>query len=524
MLLASLGHGAGSRADEATGAASDPPDSVGRIAVLSGSVLFQAQPTSVQAAALPNYPLSLGNVVETAPAAAATIDIAAGRFYLDGRTRLRIGALSDGSSAVALEQGALVLHVLRGGDGQVFTVETPKGTLRVDQSGYYEVVADPAGSTSVSAVEGVGQFRTADRGELVLHRGERMVLAEGEPQRGAAVEDDLIRRTAAEIEAIGENTAEAPEHVSTEITGFQDLARYGVWELTNDYGPIWRPQVGSDWSPYSLGQWVDVAPWGNTWIDAAPWGFAPFHYGRWLKLNRRWAWLPGESAAPPVYAPALVSFFDTPKEQGGARRWIALGPEEPYLPPYPVSIVYFRQINAPTLPAVVKVTQITNIVQITNVVQIVERRPVLILNRLVNRPGAPPPKPRSRRPTASLILSQPGPLPPEFQSGLVFRPIVTPPQVRKGAGAAVNAAPSPSVGVAAPQPVTVAAPAQPPAIVIPTMPVPAVSAPVVVTRTLPAGNNVTMGTGAPLGTQATAPSRPTVTFGQSPGPNSVTFP
>jgi len=44
-----------------------------------------------------------------------------------------------------------------------------------------------------------------------------------------------------------------------------------------------------------------------------------------------------------------------------------------------------------------------------------------------------------------------------------------------------------------------------------------------VMRTLPS-NNVTMGTGTPLGTQATAPARPTVTFGAAPSANSVTFP
>jgi hypothetical protein len=36
--------------------------------------------------------------------------------------------------------------------------------------------------------------------------------------------------------------------------------------------------------------------------------------------------------------------------------------------------------------------------------------------------------------------------------------------------------------------------------------------------------NPTLGTGTGLGAQATMPARPTVTFGASPGPNSVTFP
>jgi hypothetical protein len=546
LLLASLLQIAGACADVPPAAAGDPPEAVGRIAVTSGAVSFRVAPSQSATTARLNFPLSLGNVVETAPPAHATIDIAAGRFYLDGGTRLRIGALTDGVSAVMLEQGALVLHVLPGGTGQVFTIETARSAFRVDQPGYYEVEVGQGGApTTVSALEGGAQFRTADHGEQVLHPGERIVFASASaaPQRGTVVEDDLIRRVADEIAAIGENEAAAPEHVSSQITGFQDLARYGIWELTESYGPVWRPQVGSDWTPYSRGQWVDIAPWGQTWVDDAPWGFAPFHYGRWVVLNRRWAWLPGETAAPPVYAPALVSFFDTPKDQGAARRWIPLGPEEPYLPPYRTSIVYFRAINAPALPPVVKITNIVNIVQITNVVQIVNRRPVLIFNRLVNRPGAPPPRPRPRAngtvgPSApAMVVTQSGPLPPQFQTGPSLRPAGSEIRMQTGgpSGSVVIISSSPGPTMGAPEPGFLVTPSQPdpPIIVIRNFPPGSGGGgsgggttpppPVVVPRNIPAANNPTLGTGTGLGTQATMPPPPTVTFGASPGANGVTF-
>jgi hypothetical protein len=528
------------RADTSSSEPIDPPEAAGRIAVMSGTVLFRADPSQAAAPAVLNYPLSLGNVVETAPEAHATIDIAAGRFYLDAGARLRIGALADGSSAVALEQGALVLHVLRGGDGQVFTIATAKGTLRVDQSGYYEVEIG-AGDlpTIVSALEGGAQFLATSQGDLVLHPRDRIALTGGTAQRDVAVEDDLIRRVAAEVEGIGENTAVAPEHVSTQMTGYQDLARYGFWELTESYGPVWKPEVGSDWSPYGRGRWVDVAPWGKTWVDDAPWGFAPFHYGRWIKLNQRWAWLPGDTGTPPVYAPALVSFFDTPKDQKSALRWIPLGPEEPYLPPYPTSIVYFRAINQPAIPAVVKITNIINIVQITNVVKIVKRRPVFVFSRLVNVPGAPPPKPRPRpngiagTTGPAIVVTGSG---PQLQTGVIWRPIVS--ETRTQTGSVVVVSPSQPTTPATtwnepgflvqPTPID-----QQPVVIIrnnPPVVMPGTGAgggttspPVVVTRPMPS-NSVTLGTGTPLGTQATMPSRPTVTFGASPGPNGVTFP
>jgi len=424
----------------------------------------------------------------------------------------------------------LVLHVLKGGDGQVFTVETGKGTLRVDQPGYYEVEAGEGDQpTTVSAVEGGAQFRTVDQGEQVLHPRERIAVG-STLDRGPAVEDDLIRRVAAEVEEIGENDAAAPEHVSPQITGFQDLTRYGMWELTESYGPVWEPQVASDWTPYSQGRWVDIAPWGKTWIDDAPWGFAPFHYGRWVKLSeQRWAWLPGEMDAAPVYAPALVSFFDTPKGQGGARRWIPLGPEEPYLPPYRVSVVYFRQINAPALPPVVNITQITNIVQVTNVVKIVERRPVLILDRLVNRPGAPVPTPK-RHSVTTMVVGQSGQMMLQPQAGPVWHPIISDTHMQQGSVVILN--PAPSVPVPSntssntwnmePGFQVTPAPVDQPIVVLRNQPaVPAGGGttpsppPVVVTRNLPSTSGVTLGT---------TPTRPTVTFGASPGPNSVTFP
>jgi len=195
LLLGSLLQIAVARAETQAPETSDPPDAVGRIAVMSGTVLFRTDPSQTAVPALLNYPLSLGNVVETAPRAHATIDIAAGRFYLDGRAKLRIGALSDGSSVVTLDQGALVLHVMRGGDGQVFTVETGKGSLRIDQPGYYEVEAGEGDQpATVSALEGGAQFRTVDQGEQVLHPGERLAFAGDVPERGAVIEDDLIRR------------------------------------------------------------------------------------------------------------------------------------------------------------------------------------------------------------------------------------------------------------------------------------------------------------------------------------------
>src|SRR6266581_2697258 len=134
------------------------------------------------------------------------------------------------------------------------------------------------------------------------------------------------------------------------MTGAQDLGDYGDWQDGGDYGPVWFPRLlPVGWSPYRMGRWAYVGPWGWTWIDDTPWGFAPFHYGRWVYWRSRWGWVPGAYVAAPVYAPALVAWVGPPGTQqalpGGGVGWFPLAPREPYHPSYRVSITYARSIN-----------------------------------------------------------------------------------------------------------------------------------------------------------------------------------
>src|SRR5205085_11868393 len=106
-----------------------------------------------------------------------------------------------------------------------------------------------------------------------------------------------------------EDRVASTRYVSPQMTGYEDLDRYGSWRTLPEYGAVWTPtRIAADWAPYRHGHWVWVSPWGWTWVDDAPWGFAPFHYGRWVWADSYWAWAPGRIAPRPVYAPALVAF------------------------------------------------------------------------------------------------------------------------------------------------------------------------------------------------------------------------
>jgi hypothetical protein len=84
-----------------------------------------------------------------------------------------------------------------------------------------------------------------------------------------------------------------------------------------------------------------------------PWGFAPSHYGRWARIDDRWAWVPGPRVDHPAYAPALVAFLGTagvglsyPDGNGPAVAWFPLAPGEVYWPGYTSDLEVIRRINA----------------------------------------------------------------------------------------------------------------------------------------------------------------------------------
>jgi len=154
-----------------------------------------------------------------------------------------------------------------------------------------------------------------------------------------------------------DDQAAVQPYVSPEMTGAEDLDRYGRWERHPEYGMVWYPlQVDVGWAPYRNGRWTWSVTWGWTWIDDAPWGFAPFHYGRWVHWGGRWCWSPGAYVARPVYAPALVAWIGGPNASmsisiggyaGPAVGWVPLAPRDAYVPPYRYAPRYYERVNQP---------------------------------------------------------------------------------------------------------------------------------------------------------------------------------
>jgi hypothetical protein len=190
---------------------------------------------------------------------------------------------------------------------------------------------------------------------------------------------------AAEVAASGEDKLEAPKYVSPQATGFQELLRDGLWEMTEEYGPVWEPQVASDWTPFHDGRWVDIKPWGRTWIDNASWGFTPAHYGRWVEVHGRWAWVPGNAAIAPVAA----GLFGGERRSAGG--WVPLGPEETVFTPAPVVVNTVRAAKPPEPPEVVNVNTVNNTTNVTTIVKPDPRPAVVLFTPSVPVPPPSPP-------------------------------------------------------------------------------------------------------------------------------------
>ncbi|MDR1995468.1 DUF6600 domain-containing protein [Azonexus sp.] len=329
----------------------DPPGRVGRLGHIEGEVTFRPQPDEAPSPATRNWPLSSGAVLETGAHSRAEAWIDSTTVRLDEASQLEFADIDDHQMWLDLNAGRLSLSVMDAEQAADLRLRLPEGQVLFDAAGRYrfDVLADRSELTVFA-----GHIRIEhDGGSSQLAAGKRATLfADGKLRIDTAGQPDAFDRWVAEREnATVASTAR--KHVSPYMTGYQDLDAYGDWSSNPDYGAVWMPRtVAVDWAPYRFGSWAWVAPWGWTWIDAAPWGFAPFHYGRWVVLGGRWAWVPGRRTVRPVYAPALVAWIGNPGWSvrfgfgaAPAVGWFPLAPREVYVPYHRYSPAYIWRIN-----------------------------------------------------------------------------------------------------------------------------------------------------------------------------------
>ena len=356
MPLPALAQPAPPQAGAAQYQGGDPPARVGRLARATGTVSFHTADADQWSPASPNYPITSGDGFWTEPNAQAELQIDASRIQLAGGTEFDVGLLDDSGLQATQGRGEISLNLRGTRPGEAWSVQTPRGLVTLSGDGRYAIVAgDTATPTTVTVLDGAAQV-TGPGVSLPVAAGQAAIITGDQTFQGnlAPAQQDGFLAAMLQRERPPPRLAVAPPSVVETMPGGADLAAYGSWAEAPDYGPVWYPQVASDWVPYRDGHWAWVAPWGWTWVDSDPWGFAPFHYGRWVELHGRWAWTPGVVAfsGPPVYAPALVTFFGLAAGVGigaalaaGSVGWYPLGPREAYRPWYHHSDRYLRDVN-----------------------------------------------------------------------------------------------------------------------------------------------------------------------------------
>lgn len=336
----------------------DPPGRVGRLSHIEGTVSFRNAEEDQWVPATLNFPVTTGDSFWTEPNARAEIQIGSTDLRLDQQTAIDIARLDDATSQIQVDQGSVNLRVRDLPPGGVHIV-TPRTTVEILQPGRYHVDVVPSQDPAfndhvrVAVLEGLARISGEAVGApLTVSAGHSATLRDNAPPLLADAIPRPLDNWALERERLL-NPQQTVRYVSPEMTGYQDLDRYGQWGSDPSYGAVWYPSVTVvDWAPYRYGHWAYVRPWGWTWIDEQPWGFAPFHYGRWVRVHDRWGWCPGERVRRPVYAPALVVFVGgsnfavlSSGRRAPAVGWVPLGPREAFRPYYRHSPTYVRNVN-----------------------------------------------------------------------------------------------------------------------------------------------------------------------------------
>ena len=329
----------------------DPPDRVGRINLLTGTVSFRPGSMEDWVPATLNYPLTAGDHLWADQDGQAEIHVGSTAIRLASNTEFSLLNLDDQTMQIRLSTGSLNIRLRRLDPNEVVEVDTPNSSITLTQPGSYRVDVQETGDSSLTVRSGEAEVMAGDSSFSVYPDQAADISGLDSPSYEASMagEPDEWDQWCQDRDR-GEDRMASTQYVPREMIGVEDLDANGVWRVMPGYGAVWQPTVEVGWAPYRYGHWAWVDPWGWTWIDDAPWGFAPFHYGRWTFFGGAWVWVPGRIVVRPIYAPALVVFvggngWGSSMGSAGGVAWFPLGPREPYVPPYAVSNVYVRNIN-----------------------------------------------------------------------------------------------------------------------------------------------------------------------------------
>ncbi|HTW51720.1 MAG TPA: DUF6600 domain-containing protein [Stellaceae bacterium] len=295
------------------------------MAVIAGPAQYRAT-GGEWSAALINEPVANGTGLRTAADSETELRGPGVRVALGPSSELQVLRYDASALQIALTNGRIGIHLGPADAAKTVEIDLPK-TVEIDL---------PQGGVWLSAP---GDYDISAGGALA--QAAVQVFA-GDAKFGGGLDATHIaapgRDGFSDWWRSQDDNADLSAPVKPVLAGAAALAADGRWEVDPKLGNIWFPSdVAADWTPYRDGLWRYLPPWGWTWIDNAAWGFAPSHYGRWVQIDGKWAWVPGDRVAAADYSPAVVAFLGTagyglsrPGDIGTtpAVAWFPLGPGE----------------------------------------------------------------------------------------------------------------------------------------------------------------------------------------------------
>jgi hypothetical protein len=338
----------------------DPPTRAARVVDVIGDAWLFDHDTREWVRLTRNQTVGEGDRLRTDDRARISLRSGSTTIWVDERSDLELSQLDEGQTLLQIDRGDVAVRLRNPENAAETRLRTREGTAQPEREGLYRVEQLDRG-TKAYVWQGRLRFEWA-RGAspVALGTGEQVEFwwPDGpRAERGPLYSDGFGDWVLAESRDEGDRPV--ARYVSPEMTGAEDLDRYGRWETAPDYGTVWIPTTiaVADWAPYRYGHWAWSRHWGWTWVDDAPWGFAPFHYGRWVNWGGRWCWAPGAYVHRPVYAPALVGWVGSPTVSVGITigsrpppprfGWYPLAPREVYVPAYHHSPRYVNRVNDP---------------------------------------------------------------------------------------------------------------------------------------------------------------------------------
>jgi hypothetical protein len=210
--------------------------------------------------------------------------------------------------------------------GMTFVINTLLFSMRVKDAASFRVDLEEDGTGRMAVFDGSIEV-AGDKAHLYVRKGEIIQFQSQDPDRyflSADYQQDNWDRWNEERTAY---IAKRQERYHDGDAGWTmaDMDDAGNWYTDSEYGRVWSPGLGADWTPYRNGRWVWYDDLGWTWVSYESWGWVPYHYGRWTYLTSYgWSWVPGPRNSP--WCPGAVSWIEGPNWIG----WVPLAPSEPW--------------------------------------------------------------------------------------------------------------------------------------------------------------------------------------------------